>query len=221
MKHYQHEHDIILDEWLVICCRDGDIEMASLLVQRWHPRLARYALRLTGGDRDAAADAVQEAWVAIMQGIRGIRDPAAFPAWAYSITRRKAADWVRQRQRQRERQREQQRSDQRQGHVGNLASGASVSMDRGSPPEGPAHSRTPSDTEASPEANFDASDERSALHRAIADLPADQRELLMLYYIDGFGVQEIARILDVQPGTVKSRLFRTRAALRDMLEKEG
>jgi RNA polymerase sigma factor (sigma-70 family) len=58
------------------------------------------------------------------------------------------------------------------------------------------------------------------LRDAIARLPADQRELLHLYYDLERGVGEIAEVLGVPAGTVKSRLFSLRAALKQMLERK-
>ena len=56
--------------------------------------LAPHAWRLTDNE-EAAWDALQEAWVAIDEGIGRLRDTAAFSAWAYRIVGFKARDWVR------------------------------------------------------------------------------------------------------------------------------
>lgn len=57
------------------------------------------------------------------------------------------------------------------------------------------------------------------LRRAIACLPAEPRELLHLYYELGRGVAEIAEIVSLPAGTVKSRLFSLRETLRQQLER--
>jgi RNA polymerase sigma-70 factor (ECF subfamily) len=62
--------------------------------------LLRHAIRLTR-EHEAALDIVQEAWVAIVRGIRRLDDPACFAPWVYRIVTNKCADWTRQRQRQR------------------------------------------------------------------------------------------------------------------------
>lgn len=92
--------DDIYNELLVLRSQDGDVEAVEKLIHRWSPRLLRHAYRLTG-DRDAAADTAQEAWVAIMRGLARLNDPARFPAWAYRITTFKCADWTRRRSRDR------------------------------------------------------------------------------------------------------------------------
>lgn len=95
----QPEH--IYDELLVLDCQRGDQAALKELVGRWQKRLGRFALRLTG-DRDAAADALQESWMAIVRGIGRLDDPASFRAWAYRIVANKCADWIRKNKRRRD-----------------------------------------------------------------------------------------------------------------------
>lgn len=94
--------DVIYDEWLVLRSQDGDEDALRILAGRWHDRLLRHAVRLTN-DADGAADAVQEAWLAIVRGLRRLDDPARFPAWSLRIVSFKCADWIRNRVRDRER----------------------------------------------------------------------------------------------------------------------
>ncbi|MEE8170682.1 MAG: RNA polymerase sigma factor [Phycisphaerae bacterium] len=86
----------IEDELLVLRCQGGEPEAFNALVSRWQPRLQRLAKRLTA-DRDAASDLVQDAWLAIVRGLRRLDDPARFRAWAYRIVTNKCADWIRRR----------------------------------------------------------------------------------------------------------------------------
>lgn len=90
----------IYEEWLVLRSQDGEVAALKELVERWQPRLLRHAWRLSG-DREAARDVAQSAWLAIVRGIRGLGDPARFGPWAYRIVTNKCADRVRRLQRQR------------------------------------------------------------------------------------------------------------------------
>jgi RNA polymerase sigma-70 factor, ECF subfamily len=90
----------VYDELLVMRCQDGDGESLTALVNRWQPRLLRHAMRLTR-EHETAIDVVQDAWVAIVRGIRRLDDPARFAPWVYRIVTNKCADWIRRRQRQR------------------------------------------------------------------------------------------------------------------------
>ncbi|MDH5830900.1 sigma-70 family RNA polymerase sigma factor [Luteimonas sp. M1R5S18] len=78
----------IYDEYLAASARAGDRAAWERLVARWQPRLERHAWRLTG-DPDRARDAVQDAWIEIMRGLRGLDDVVAFPAWALRIVTRR------------------------------------------------------------------------------------------------------------------------------------
>ncbi len=90
----------IYDELLVMRSQDGDRESLIALVDRWQPRLLRHAIRLTR-QYEAADDVVQDAWVAIVRGIRRLDDAARFAPWAYRIVTNKCADWTRRQQRRR------------------------------------------------------------------------------------------------------------------------
>jgi RNA polymerase sigma-70 factor, ECF subfamily len=90
----------VYDELLVMQCQDGDGQSLLALIDRWQPRLLCHAMRLTR-EKEAALDVVQEAWVAIVRGLRRLDDPACFAPWVYRIVSNKCADWTRQQQRQR------------------------------------------------------------------------------------------------------------------------
>lgn len=89
-------HEDIQDELLVLQCQSGDAEALRALIARWQPRLVRLAWRLTA-EREAARDVVQEAWLAIVRGLRRLDDPARFRSWAYRIVSNKCTDWTRRR----------------------------------------------------------------------------------------------------------------------------
>ena len=80
----------LYDEYLVLAARTGDRSAFDSLARRWQPKLAAHAWRLLG-DREAARDAVQESWLEIVGGLRRLRDPQAFPAWAFRIVSRRCA----------------------------------------------------------------------------------------------------------------------------------
>ncbi len=110
----------IQDELLVLRCQGGEREALDALVSRWHPRLRRLANRLTG-DGDAASDLAQDAWVAIVCGLRRLDDPTRFRIWAYRIVTNKCKDWIRRRY-------------VRRDAIRNLQGAATVRSDESGPP---------------------------------------------------------------------------------------
>ncbi|MDP2318802.1 MAG: sigma-70 family RNA polymerase sigma factor [Acidobacteriota bacterium] len=90
-----------LDGFLVAGVRVADRKAFELLVERWDPKLRAHARRLLG-DQEQAREAVQDAWVEIVRGLNGLRDDAAFPAWAYRIVSRRCAKVIAGSQRRRQ-----------------------------------------------------------------------------------------------------------------------
>ena len=80
------EAERALDAYLIASARTGDGKAFALLFKRWNPRLTAHAWRLLG-DREAAGDAVQEAWAEIVRGLGCLADLSAFPAWATGSSR--------------------------------------------------------------------------------------------------------------------------------------
>ena len=69
--------------------------------------------------------------------------------------------------------------------------------------------------------NMDDSLERQELMAAIHRLPADFRDVVLLHYYQGYGINEIAEMLHVPEGTISSRLSRGRKKLQDILKESG
>ncbi len=84
----------LFDELLVMLAKQGDRQALERLHHRWAPRLHRAALRYTD-DAELAADLTQECWLSIWKGIKRLRDPARFRAFAFTILNRRGADYLR------------------------------------------------------------------------------------------------------------------------------
>ena len=171
---------------LVLQCQEGNDNAMERLITRWQPRLSRLAWRLTA-HREAAADIVQDAWLAIVRGLDRLDDPARFRAWAYRIVSNKCVDWTRR------------RVARRNVETGLRDDAAGASCD----------SKHETDSER----------EVARMREALTKLPDEQRAMISLHYLDGMGVVEIARALDVPEGTVKSRLYHARNRLRQAMER--
>jgi RNA polymerase sigma-70 factor (ECF subfamily) len=94
------EPDRVLDGYLVMLAQAGSREAFDRLARRWTPKLMRYATRMVGRP-ELARDIVQETWIGAIRGVKQLTDTTQFPAWIYSIARRKCVDSIRINQRQR------------------------------------------------------------------------------------------------------------------------
>ena len=77
----------------------------------------------------------------------------------------------------------------------------------------------PDDAPASDNDDADPTADVTLVREALGRLPGDRQALLPLHYLEGFEVAEMAVILDVPPGTVKSRLYHARRQLKDIIER--
>jgi len=174
----------IQDELLVIRCQDGEADALDELIARWQVRLHAHAWSLTR-DAEAAADASQEAWLAIAGGLGRLSDPTWFGPWAYRIVTHKCADWTRAQQRRR-------------------------ALVKGARDERPAR----------PEAEPHHDDDAACLRDALCRLEPDSRAILSMHYLGQMNVNQIAMALDIPAGTVKSRLYHAREALKAAFERQ-
>ena len=182
----------IHDELLVLRCQSGETEALEELIGSWQPRLWRHARRLTGR-RDAAWDVLQETLLVIVRSLHRLDDPALFRTWAYRIATNKSADWTRK----------QQRDRKLAEDIANNGDPRSLRVEK------------PRDFESTHEPNDDV----KRLHDAMGELPGDRQTILVMHYLDGMGIAEIAVALDIPAGTVKSRMHHARQQLKELLER--
>ena len=155
----------------------GDRDAFGELVRRHRDRLWAVALR-TLGDREEAADAVQDAMISAFRSADRFRGDAAVTTWLHRIVVNACLDRIRRRQAR-----------------------PSVPL---------------ADTDPAPAVAVD-SDTALDVRAALARLPEEQRIALILVDVQGYPVSEVAAILRVPEGTVKSRCARGRARLAALL----
>ncbi|QNP64204.1 RNA polymerase sigma factor SigM [Streptomyces genisteinicus] len=165
----------------------GSPEAFGELVRRHRDRLWAVALR-TLGDREEAADAVQDALVSAFRAAAGFRGQSAVTTWLHRITVNACLDRVRK-----------------------------AASRRTSPVDDTERLEQLLEPHESAEAPAERGDLHRELIAALARLPAEQRAALVLVDMQGYPVAEAARILDVPTGTVKSRCARGRARLLPMV----
>ncbi|MFI8101534.1 RNA polymerase sigma factor SigM [Streptomyces sp. NPDC086023] len=165
----------------------GDPEAFGELVRRHRDRLWAVALR-TLGDREEAADAVQDALVSAYRAAHTFRGQSAVTTWLHRITVNACLDRARK-----------------------------VASRRTSAVDDPEAFERLLEPHESAEAPAERQDLHRELLAALNTLPAEQRAALVLVDMQGYPVAEAAQMLDVPTGTVKSRCARGRARLLPLL----
>ncbi|MEU4797090.1 RNA polymerase sigma factor SigM [Streptomyces sp. NPDC023327] len=157
------------------------------LVRRHRDRLWAVALR-TLGDREEAADAVQDALVSAYRAAHTFRGQSAVTTWLHRITVNACLDRARK-----------------------------AASRKTSPLDDTERLEQLLEPEESASAPAERNDLHRELQEALRTLPHDQRAALVLVDMQGYPVAEAARVLDVPTGTVKSRCARGRARLLPLL----
>lgn len=183
----------ISDRLLVRRCQRGDVEAFNLLVQRYEHVVFNFAFRLAG-NYDDANDIAQEAFVRAFTAIGSFRGDAAISSWIFRITTNVFLD---ERKRRRTRQH--------------------LSLDDVVELEESSVARQIEDPAPKPEEVVIGHERASMIGEAIQSLPDFQRTMIVLYHVEHKAYDEIAVIMDLPIGTVKSRLNRARVALKDKL----
>ena len=162
------------------------------LVRRHQDRVFNLAARILGNPEDAA-DAAQEAFLHAYQALPGFKGDSEFFTWLYRIAFNAAVSQKRKRR-----------------PAGRLDFGDGGSTE----PADPA-SLDP------PPSGLEQAEEVAQLTAALARLSADHRAVLVLKDIDGLAYDEIAAVVGVPVGTVRSRIHRARLELRTLLDPTG
>ena len=182
------------EEALVERARRGELRAFDELVLRYQQLAYNVAYRLLG-EAEAAADATQEAFTSAYRNVRGFRG-GLFKAWLLRIVTNQCYDVLRSRQRR------------------PSTSLDAMLDDEESPVEFPDKGETPEESVLRHEV-------AAEIQRGLLTLPVEQRTVVVLFDVQGLSYEEIAEVTRAAMGTVKSRLSRGRAALRDYLTKRG
>lgn len=183
------------DAPLVDRAAGGDPAAFDALVLRHQDRVYGVCLRLLR-DADAARDAAQDAFVKAWRALPRFEGRAQFSTWLYRIATNVCLSAMRARKARPE--------------------GRAVSLDA-APDERAAVSEPAAATPA-PGESLDGAEARAAVTAAIATLDEDFRVAVVFRDIEGLSYEQIAEILQIPVGTVRSRIHRGRDALRKALE---
>jgi RNA polymerase sigma-70 factor, ECF subfamily len=177
---------------LVAAAQHGDAGALEQLLRAHHDRIHAVCRRITGNPEDAL-DATQEALIALARGIRRFDGRSAFSTWVYRVATNAALDELRRRRRRPE---------------------PVAEAGEGDRPGGAAPAPRPADIAADVATRLD-------VDRALGGLPPEQRAAVVLRDLLTLEYAEIATVLGIPIGTVRSRIARGRAALAAALRPDA
>ncbi len=181
------------EQALIASARKGDARAFNQLVMLYQSLAYNVAYRILG-EPDAAADATQNAFLSAFKAMRKFRG-GSFKAWVMRIVTNACYDLLRAKQRR-----------------------PTSSLD--DLPVEADHTSYLRDPAEQPGEYVERQELNQAIQAAILTLPVEQRTVLVLSDVQGFSYQEIAEVTGLSLGTVKSRLSRGRAKLRDRLQEQ-
>lgn len=184
--------DSLSDLQLIQKSINGSLEAFDTLVRRYQDRLV-HSLEHALNSREDALDAAQQAFVSAWQKLGAFRQDAAFYSWLYRIAMNAAI------------------SRRRKQRI------ATTSLDRhveesGMPP-------VDNNEDADPQRQLTSAEHVRLVQEALSQLAEEFRQPLVLKEIDGLPYEEIATILDIPIGTVRSRIFRARREMTERLSR--
>lgn len=189
------------DTLLIEQARHGDRAALGQLLERHQDRLFNIALRMVS-NRDDAAEVTQDAMLKIIQHIDTFRSEAQITTWMTRIVMNQAITRLRRRKRRDHASLDSTRSN-------------APASDQASPLKKVLQDHR----EHEPAQHVQASEMIDQLLSAIDRLDTDFRAVLVLRDLEEMDYQQIADTLEIKVGTVKSRLFRARLALRQEMQK--
>jgi len=184
------------DRELIERCKRGDIGAFDQLFRRYTRQVYNYAFRMIP-NYDDANDIAQEAFVRAFNSIRSFRGDSNFSTWLFRIVYNVSLDEIKR----------------RKGRY-------LLSLDEQLELEEDSLTRQVESESPSPDELVEKQERDRILQEAIETLPEYQKAMIVLYHMQGFSYEEIAEIVGLPIGTVKSRLNRARESLKEKLKAQ-
>jgi RNA polymerase sigma-70 factor (ECF subfamily) len=183
------------DEEIVSRILTGEEELYAELVGRFQSRIVAHLTRVVGS-REDAAELAQEIFLRAFQALRRYNPEYRFSTWIFRIASNAGIDFLRKRR------------------ISTVSLDAPVETEQGS------QAREYPTAEPGPHAVLRNRERRDRIGREIAALPPEFRDLISLRHFAGLSYEEIAIAKKMPLGTVKNKLFRARAVLKERLAGE-
>lgn len=184
------------EQKLIEKIKQGDGSAFEPLVLENQKQVYNLALRMVGNEEDAF-DISQDAFMKAFNSIGKFRGESKFSVWLYRLTTNVCLDFLRAKKRK-----------------------PYISLNQGDGDDESYEISIPDDRFC-PETTLEKHELQKSIHNGLQQLPEDYRSILLLREIDGLSYDEISDALKLEPGTVKSRLFRARKKLCSILSADG
>jgi len=182
---------------MIARAREGDLEAFDGLIRRYEDQVYSVAVRLLG-DEDDAADVAQEVFLAFFRHLKHYRGDAKLSTWLHRVTVNMVKNhWARQKRR---------RAAQTQ------------SLEATDDPDDPSPVEALANPVADPRRVAAGVEMREVIEAKLLELEPEFREVIVLRFIEELSYEEIAEVTGEPLGTIKSRIFRARRALRDRMK---
>ena len=181
---------------LVQRSQSGDSDAFAVLMDLYQKQVYNLALRTVGNPEDAA-DMTQEAFLRAYRAISSFRGDSKLSVWLYRLTQNVCIDFLRSR-----------------GRRPTVSLTVENEADE-------VQELDVADDRFDPEEQYQRKALRDAVRRGLDALPEEYRAILVLREINGLSYAEIGEQLQLEEGTVKSRLFRARKKLCEFLQRDG
>jgi len=174
----------------------GDTEAFESLVLQNQRKIYNLCLRMTGNPEDAS-DLVQDAFLKAYQNLASFKGESGFSLWLYRLTSNVCIDHLR---------REKRREKSSLTYIDESGEAMELELP---------------DERFAPETELERRQTAEGIQKGLDALTAEHRQILILREINGLSYDEIAEILAIHAGTVKSRIARARLNLRKILLEDG
>ena len=185
------------DEVLMLRYKDGDLSAFEIIIEKHQQPLFSFVYRFCS-DYHQSQDLVQEVFMRLIKMSRNYEPRAKFTTYLYTIAHNVCIDHLRQKKRRM-----------------NVSLSEPVDAENQLTLED-----TMKDERANPQRDFQQKSFEEALHQAVQDLPAEQREVFLLREQQNLAFDEIARITGCLPSTAKSRMRYALQSIREKLQNK-
>jgi RNA polymerase sigma-70 factor (ECF subfamily) len=186
------------DREIISLCKRGNTDAFEFLVNKYQKKMLNIAYRMIG-NYDDSCEIVQDAFVSAFKKIKHFREEARFSTWLYTIVVNLSKNRLKQ---------AQVKGHREELTLDNPIDSANKHM-----------KKDPVSDEPSVLEKIEKRETKEVVQKCIDSLDYEFREVIVLRDIQGFSYDELSDMLKIKEGTVKSRLFRAREALKNCLKR--